>query len=382
MSKWRFILCGALVAAAMATMATDKTLPAPQQLAHAAQPWLPGYEPDDWNITHASAASKLACQRSEALPIPQGDPPRAGELPALASCDSQALYYGDNGKPDPIRARQCAYLERGGGNHIGPGGDLAIGGSAVLAMIYANGMGVPRNLPMATKFACEAGGAPAEIDGRIEHLQQMAAATSSKRFDFCDDITSGYMGGVCASIAADQADSRRSDALGEIIRGYSTSQRQAYDALRKAADAYFDAHSGNEVDLSGSARGAFAIEDKETSEQAFIGNLKALEAGKLPSGDAKQADARLNAVYRRVLANPGLKPQDDGYGSMGTITAKGIRADQRLWLAYRDAWLHFAAVRKPALPSDTVLAWLTAQRTDDLRSLLPSKDPDYRSDGN
>lgn len=380
MSTWRFILCGALAAISMAATAADKTLPASQQLAHAAQPWLPGYEPGDWNSAHASAASKLACQRSRALPIPQGDLPSAGELPALASCDSQALYYGDNGKPDPIRARQCAYLERGG-TVTGSGGVSTIGGSAVLAMIYANGMGVPRNLPMATKFACEAGGAPAEIDGRIEHLQQMAAASSPKRFDFCDDITSGYMGGVCASVAADQADGRRADALSKITHGYSASQRQAYAALRKAAGAYFDAHSGNEVDLSGTARGAFEIEDVEASEQAFIRNLKALEAGKLPSGDAKQADARLNAVYRRALANPGLAPQDGGYGSLGTITAKGIRADQRLWLAYRDAWLRFAAVRRPALPGDTVLAWLTTQRTDELRALLPSKDPDYRSDG-
>jgi len=364
--------------AVIATSATaaDKVMPASQRLVHAAQPWLPNYAPDDPNLAYVSAASKLVCRRSEDLPIPRSDLPGADELPALTSCNSQALYYGDAGETDPVRARQCAYLERADGN------GLAIGGSAVLSMIYANGVGVHRNLPLTTKFACEVGGAGMEINIRVEHLQQMAADKSPKQFDFCDDITSGYMQGFCAGISARQADARRQRMLDEIIRGYSASQRQAYDTLRKAADAYFDAHAGNEVDLSGTARGAFAIEDKEAREQAFISNLKALEVGRLPTSDAKQADARLNAVYRRVLANPGLMPQDDGYGSMGTITAKGIQVDQRLWLVYRDAWLHFAAVRKPALPSDTVLAWFSAQRTDELRTLLPSSDPDYRTGDN
>lgn len=352
---------------------------AEQRLERAAHPWLPSYRPDDWNVAHASATSKLTCRHSESLPIPPADLPRAGELPTLASCHSQALYYGDRGKPDPARARQCAYLERGDGNRIGPGGNLPIGGSAVLSMIYANGMGVPRNLPLATKFACEAGGAAAEIDGRIEHLQQLAASPSSRRFDFCDDITSGYMGGVCAGITANHADNRREAALDKITRDYNASQRQAYDALRKAADAYFNAHSGNETDLSGSARDAFAIHDLERSERAFLLNLKLLEAGKLPTIDAKQADARLNAIYQRVLANPDLEPPGGGYGGMGTITAKGIRADQRLWLAYRDAWLRYAAVCKPGVSDDAVLAWLTTQRTNQLRGLLPSNDPDYRA---
>ena len=375
MPKLRSFAWCVLAVAATPAMAVDNP-PTTRQLAHAAQPWLPSYEPGDWNMANASAAAKLACQRSEALPIPPADLPHADDLPTLSSCHSQALYDGNDGKVDTVRARQCAYLERASGDKD------PVAGSTVLAMIYANGMGVPRNLPLATKFACEAGGAPAEIDGRIEHLQQLAAKPSPREFDVCDDITSGYMMGVCAGIDADQANGQRAVALARITRGYDAGQQQALAALRKAAEAFFQAHSGNEIDLSGSARGAFQVADRQHSEQLFLDGLKALEAGKLPAADAQQADARLNAVYRRVMANPDLHPDKDGSSASGTITTNGVRADQRLWLAYRDAWLRFAAARKPALSPDAVSAWLTAQRTDELRSLLPSKDPDHRAGGN
>jgi uncharacterized protein YecT (DUF1311 family) len=380
MSKLRSMALCVLAVAASSVMATDKAannMSATQQLARAAQPWLPSNASDnDSNRAMASAASKLACLRSETLPVPQSDLPLTSDLPALAACNSEASYYGDNGSTDMVRARKCAYLERANGDKD------PVAGSAVLTMIYANGMGVPRNLPLATKFACEAGGAAAEIDGRIEHLQQLASKPSPGRFDICDDITSGFMQGFCTRISADQANGRRADMLALLTRSYDYTQKQAWAVLRKAADAYFHAHAESEVDLSGTGRAAYEIADQQYNEKIFLDNLKTLETGKLKAVDAKQADARLNAVYRRVMADPQLQPANDGTTAFGTITAKGVRVDQRLWLAYRDAWLRFAAARKPALSPDKVSAWITTQRIDDLRGLLPSKDPDYRAGDN
>lgn len=371
-----FALAAALAATSVHSLPVDAP-DGPARLARAGQAWLPRYDASDWNIANASAATRAACKRSQAGPIPAADLPVAADLPALASCDSAALYYGDKGKADPVRARQCAYLERASGE----GGQIA--GPAVLAMVYANGLGVRRNLPLATKFACEAGGAPAELDSRIEHLEALGAhAAGPERFDFCDDITSGYMAGVCAQAGSAKADAQREDALDRLTRRYDPAAKQALAQLRKAADAYFQAHAGNEVDLSGTARDAFAIEDQDRQQQAFLDALEALESARLPAADAaaaRQADARLNAIYRRVLANPELAAQDGGWGGMGTIKASGVRADQRLWLAYRDAWLRFAAVRRPTLSRDAVLAWITRRRVDDLRTLLPAKDPDYRA---
>ncbi|MHB0990431.1 MAG: hypothetical protein ACYC0M_04040 [Burkholderiales bacterium] len=116
-------------------------------------------------MANAEADTQAACRKTEVLPLPQDDLPDAADLAKLKQCQSAELYYGYTGQPDYVRARQCAYLERGTAS------GKIISGSSILTMIYANGQGVLRNLPLAIKFACEAGGAPAEIDGRIADLE-------------------------------------------------------------------------------------------------------------------------------------------------------------------------------------------------------------------
>lgn len=366
--------------------------PAPPQrkssawlVARAAKPWLPRYDPKtDWNFTHASEGTQQTCLRSAAVAIPKADLPTTAQAPRLMSCNSEALYYGFAGKPDYVRARTCAYLERAAGNRF------PIASSAVLSMIYANGLGVKRNPPLATKFACEAGGAPAEINARIGDLEDLGTMPGQlrPRFDFCDDITSGYMEGICTGVAATYRDGRRDKAIAHVASSYTPPQRAALSALRGAAADYFNAHARNEVDLSGTGRGAFWIEDIQHSWNVFLRDLLVLEGDKLPTTDAKatqQADARLNAIFHRVLAEPSLRQQPPprfpppGIPVIGgTISRQGIRADQSLWLSYRDAWLHFAALRKPALPRSTVQVWITRQRIHNLRCLLPDSAPGAR----
>ena len=347
-------------------------------VARAAKPWLPRYDPKtDWNFTHASRRVQQTCWRSATLPIPPADLPSVAHAARLMSCNSEALYYGFAGKPNYVRARKCAYLERAAGNRF------PVASSAILSMIYANGLGVKRNLPLAIKFACEAGGAPAEINGRIDHLKVLAAMSGRKRprFGFCDDITSGYMEGICTGIAATYRDARREKAIAQVTSSYTPNQRAALSALQGAAANYFNAHARNEVDLSGTARVAFWIEDIQHSWNMFLRDLRTLEADKLPTEPhtaTRQADAHLKAVLRRVLAEPYLRqrpvarfPPPGIPVPGGTISRDGIRADQSLWLAYRDAWLRFAALRKPVLPPRMVKAWITDQRIDSLRCLLP-----------
>lgn len=48
--------------------------------------------------------------------------------------------------------------------------------------IYANGLGVPRNLELATEYACQIWSAPAESDGRVLHLQALAANPATSTF--------------------------------------------------------------------------------------------------------------------------------------------------------------------------------------------------------
>jgi hypothetical protein len=367
----------ALVAGVGCATTHTASMPEDPLLTRSAAPWLPWYDSTtDSSFARASSGARDTCHRSESIQIPRADLPATADLLRLASCDSKTLYYGFAQKPDYVRARECAYLQRADGSRN------PISGSVVLAMIYANGAGVNRNLPLATKFACEAGGAPAEIDARIGHLEAMAATAGAPRepFDFCDDITSGHMQGVCAGIAATFSDVRRGKEIARIAVAYTTEQQAALAALQHAAANYFNEHATNEVDLSGTGRGAFWIQDIQGSWDGFLRDLQTLEGGQLPAADtgaAERADARLSATYQRVLAKPSLRDQPLAQLPPpwmpvigGTISRQGIRTDQGLWLSYRAAWLHLAALRKPALAPSAVRLWITGQRLDDLGRLL------------
>jgi uncharacterized protein YecT (DUF1311 family) len=102
----------------------------------------------------------------------------------------------------------------------------------------------------------------------------------------------------------------------------------------------------------------------------LLADVKAAEQGKPPAGTNAAfaaADKALNDVYRKVMALPA-----DGEGRVAhtTVTKQDIRATQRSWIAYRDAWAAFAQARYPAVDAAAWKARLTARRTAQLRTWL------------
>jgi hypothetical protein len=88
--------------------------------------------------------------------------------------------------------------------------------------------------------------------------------------------------------------------------------------------------------------------------------LERLRSGRaLPTPAARLAaeDALLNAAYRERLQAAAAESH------AGAVTKEGIRAAERAWLRYRDAFLAFAAVQYPRVPRDELAAWLTRKRT-------------------
>ncbi|WP_257388553.1 lysozyme inhibitor LprI family protein [Tahibacter caeni] len=306
-----------------------------------------------------------ACAALAKLAVPAADQPDAAARERLQGCDSETLYYADGGKPDYVQARLCAYVERDKGN------DIVFGGSGVLMMIYANGDGVARNIELARKFACETEGAPAELDGRLEHLDAMAkAGAKAGRLDLCDDITSGFMMGFCADRGASAAKVERDRRVSALTAQWSAADRAALTRLRGAADAYFDAVVDGEVDMSGTARGAMAVGAREDLENGFAAALDAFEHDKLPTGDAAAfaaADKALNASYAAALQYVRQQGTD---GSNGTVTTDGIRAAERAWIKYRDAWVAFGAQKYPTVGADAWRAHFTAERERALKDLV------------
>ena len=305
--------------------------------------------------------SQAICRSLKRVSPPAADRPNRSEVAALKGCSSEALYYGIGRPPDPVRARQCAFLQRGSSQ-----GPPDLSGDTMLMIIYANGVGATRNLDVAISLACQLGGAPAEENGRVLHLAKLKAEHwTGTDFSFCDDATSGFAGGVCAAHDAAIADAKRRQAFAGVTAGWNDADKRAFVPLQKAEKAFVDAHDA-EVDASGTLRAAMAIDEEQSQQADFLAMLRALAEGKAPVASPEQleaADAKLNATYKKVqqTADP---------SRWGTVTKDGIRSTQRAWLRYRDAWVAFAKVKYPAVSADSIRAWLTDQRTAMLEGFL------------
>jgi uncharacterized protein YecT (DUF1311 family) len=292
------------------------------------------------------------CQHAKTLVLPK--PTAAPDK----GCDSQALYYGIGRPADFSAARACALA------HL-TGTDSPMDGPAILANIYANGSGVPRDYDKAIAYACQIDAAPAEMEGRIAHLVALKAkGPGTTPFDVCDDITSGLMMGFCASRDSDIAAAKREAKIDALARDLGEGHKAALKTLRAAAGAYANAVADNEVDLSGTARGALSIGARDEANDAFATTLQAALAGELAAAtpaDLAAADKALNAAYAKVMA---LKDMS----GLGTVDKAGIKKTQRAWLAYRDAFTAFAKGGRTS--PTTVARVLTAQRTKALAAFL------------
>jgi uncharacterized protein YecT (DUF1311 family) len=310
----------------------------------------------NWDDTAASI--KAACHRIGQPRPPAADRPSPAQIKALKGCDAEALYYGEGMAVDYVKARQCAFAQATAGQNDVP----VFGGETMLMQIYANGHGVARDLDLATAYACRIDGAPMENELRVTHLQSLKAKPGS--FDYCDDITSGLAQGECQSRRSNQAAARRDSRLRGMLALFPAAARPAYPALAKAFDAFVDAHGDGEVDLTGTARAALVIEEQDSVRNQFRKDLDRLRLGQWPTdGDAQTADAQLNTAYRKALLWAA------GKDNLTTTKPEDIRKAQRAWLAYRDAWLRFAALAAPGTPRDAVLARLTRLRTAQLDDL-------------
>jgi len=309
----------------------------------------------------AEGASAAICRELAGREAPDADRPTPAQLRALKGCDSESLYYGEKSAPDFSRARLCAFQE----DDAAAEGVFA--GPTILMQLYANGLGgVKRDLDLATAYACDIPGAPAEIDGRVQHLQALKKKPEARRFDYCDDITSGLAGGYCAARDATIAGKARSAKTDAIEARIAPAAKPAWAALRKASAAFVDARGG-EVDETGTARAQLVIDEEEATRNAFTAHLGDLLEGRWPAAataaDFDAADLALNAAYKKALAHLGSKQ------NFTTVKPDDTRKAQRAWIAYRDAFARFAPVAVQGTDSRAVATRLTQERTKDLLDL-------------
>jgi uncharacterized protein YecT (DUF1311 family) len=276
----------------------------------------------------------------------------------LAHCDEMQLYYGFDGKPDYEAALQCGWYERA---HPQPQVGNMFYGPGVLTMLYANGLGIRRHYDLALRFACEQPWA-SETEfalrvGHIEHLRDNEG--TAKKFDLCDDITSGLNQGTCALVAARAADAKRDAKLNSLIHTLSPEAQAALPALRKAEKAFEESRVKTEIDLSGTARAVFQFSDQTKLHDQFLINLERFGRGDIPpasTADVTNLERQLNEVYQQIQNAP------PGAWEYGTVQPEGIRKTQRAWLALARAWEDFAKSAYPTLSPERVRAQLIRLR--------------------
>jgi hypothetical protein len=306
-----------------------------------------------------------ACKKILATaPQPPAEPTGSFQL----DCDSAAYYFGIGRPRDFVAARRCAYVERTKPSETDSN---IFYGPGVLSMIYANGEGTPRNIALARRFTCEnSWAAPGELEGRLDLLKQIASAAHPQHFDLCDTATSGLSEGWCESITTRKSDAVRNTKIEEIKSSLPATAQASFHQLQAAEDRFEDLRVKNEIDLSGTGRAAFSLEEQTALRNQFLSNLKMLQKP-MPATPASfiSADQELNTLYAKVRKT--LPPAESEKSDYGTINFAGVRETQRAWVQLRDSWIAFVKLAYPSLPFEQVAATLTIQRTHQLREFVP-----------
>ena len=300
------------------------------------------------------------CIPNKNIKIPESDRPTASDKKELVHCKSEALYYGIGMPVDFVAARKCAFIEMDAGN------ELIFGGSSILMTIYANGKGVKRNLDIAFKLACAVEGAPAEVAGRLEHLLGLKTNKGKTDFDLCDDITSEFMMGACRAhgeqiIAVER--NKRIKTYHEKLVGKTVIA--AFEHLQTKSDSFIEARVNNEVDLSGTARAMFMIEEESILKEDFVQMLEKFSKGKANKytlKDKEDRDKKLDVSLDKIKKANVKIDENSSMGAWGTVTSEGVFRSQAAWEEYRNAWVDFIKLNYPKLDSSTVWTWLTIKR--------------------
>ncbi|MDR3752577.1 MAG: hypothetical protein P4K93_02335 [Terracidiphilus sp.] len=333
------------------------------------------------------------CEHARAAPLPSDITAEPSE-PQFPVCASFKPYYGIDAPVDFRAARQCAIAERNlihfqssqniGFEGVGAQIGEEINGSVMLTMLYANGQGVPRNILLAQRFACEAiddqqvasndGFASDEKRAAVPPaLLEAIASPVPSHLDMCNYVAPLARAlDMCDFIAMTGANEKRTAALNAIARSMTPVQKTAYDRLLTALHAYLSAHDHNEVAVMGHYLFSGGWQGISTErEQAFLEDMRKFERKELPrstSAEFAADDKALNAAYQKVLASaPEKERTTAGEHMTGNVPTKAsIRATEKLWIVYRDAFADFGTLRYPSTTREAWKAYVTKQRTRDL----------------
>jgi Lysozyme inhibitor LprI/Sel1 repeat len=234
-----------------------------------------------------------------------------------------------------------------------------------IAEMYANGRGVKRSPKLAIALVCHGSGVPAELERLVYNLgSTQEEERLDREFKFCDHVTSVMNIGMCAAREEEVASKKREAEFAVMAEHWSSAQKVAFKKLRAAADDFILLRADKEIDHRGHESSLESMAMDSNFREEFFVAIRMFESGQLPNDkDFKRADKDLNEAYSRIMRQKNLE-------DVGTVTRDGIRATQRKWIKYRDAWTKFAGVKYPGTVSDIFKVWLTQKRTEQLKEFV------------
>lgn len=328
--------------------------------------------------TEKTTAWHQQCLKVENIKTPTRDIPSFQEMASttLEYCSNAQDFYYDKlhqattSKLEWKLVRQCAFAQDNYG---------------VLMMLYANGFGVKKNQKLAIKYACNLDGSFKEMEGRIKHLTERAKNEKynepNENFDLCDDITSGYMQGECASIYSRQNHKILQKHISDFISTLPSDRKQSFEFLYKKLNDFSISRGYNETDVTGTARAALVIGAEDAEHDKFIEDIINIKKGEVPPfsfANLASLEENLNLSYQKImdtkaseLENPNRSAESkEEYLGFTTISKKDIQKGQLVWLQYREEFIKFYT---PILSEENLIAWkalLTQRRVEQLSEFL------------
>ncbi len=311
----------------------------------------------------AQSARPEICSGYAGVPLPAE---AAVALPQESqACESYKSYSGIGLPVSYQAARACAWQERAAWQEKlaqNPKAPLAwvVGGDAILVNLYANGLGVARNLPVAIRLACEENAGLA-AEG-IEDLARLVQSSErpKKRFSICDYAATTFTMNFCGGYEAEIKQQATSRELGRLSENWTDKQKALFRKLERAKDAYVAAHV-HELDQSGTVHNMKDLTSQEILRHNFLLEVRRFEKGDLPGGSAstaREAERQMRQHYEKNLAAASAPVSAEGQGT----AVSSVAAAQSAWEAYRTAWIAFAAARYPSVQATAFRAYFAKER--------------------
>lgn len=306
-------------------------------------------------------------------------------------CRSRFDYYAPAEARNNDAMRHCAFAERDSAFS-----SSALEGSMILAMIYANGIGVPRNLPLARAFICEVRESliPEDLPVLLQQIDAIEKDPgSASPLDVCSSFPLGektladYEDGwsrdrACRNFKVELSDQNGQRALARDQASWSAAARKQYaENVVPATKAFIDAALQYEWDETKAEALVMAqYHYIHLNSAHYYGVVAEFQSGKIPAAsgrDVAMAEARLRTLLDSLRSAADAKKEEgkdeedeeEGIRVVGSVTYTGIEKVQSAWESYRKAWLAFAARQYPKIGRHAVDAHLIGMRLDMLEEL-------------